>query len=146
VARRVREIEGLRWVVEHEQMAFSPGLSRRAAKVQPGDELILYVTRGAFHNPTRDRSQLAGTAKVTTPVQALRRPVVIAGREFTSACGLKLGVLLPERAGVPIKPLVRRLGFVKRKDVWGGYVRGGLVMLPPADLRTLSLAISGARP
>ncbi len=135
------EIEGLRWVLAHERMAFSPGLSRRAARIQPGDALVLYVTRGAFHNPTRDRSQIAGLASVKSPVTRLRRPVVIDGREFTSACDLEIDVVLPERQGLPVEPLVVNLSFVKRKEVWGGYFRSGLVQLPDRDFRTLSKAL-----
>lgn len=135
------EIEGLRWVLEHERMAFSPGLSRRAAQIQPGDSLVLYVTRGAFHNPTRDRSQIAGLATVKSPVARLRRPVVIDGREFTSACDLEIGIVLPERQGLPVEPLVANLGFIKKKDVWGGYFRSGLVQLPDRDFRTVARAL-----
>jgi hypothetical protein len=139
------EIEGLRWVLEHERMAFSPGLSRRAAQIQPGDSLVLYVTRGAFHNPTRDRSQIAGLATVMSPVSPLRKPVVIDGREFTMACDLKIDVVLAERQGVPVEPLVRRLSFVKKKDVWGGYFRSGLVQLPVGDFRTITRALGQLR-
>lgn len=43
------EIEGLRWVLSHSRMAFSPGTARRVGRIEPGDTLVLYVTRGAFH-------------------------------------------------------------------------------------------------
>lgn len=135
------EIEGLRWVLGHERMAFSPGLSRRAARIQPGDSLVLYVTRGAFHNPTRDRSQIAGLASVKSPVTRLRKPVVMGGREFTSACDLEIEIVLPERQGLAVAPLVGQLSFVKRKEVWGGYLRSGLVQLPDRDFRTLTKAL-----
>lgn len=135
------EIQGLRWVLEHERMAFSPGLSRRAVRIQPGDSLVLYVTRGAFHNPTRDRSQIVGIATVKSPVTQLRKPVAIGEREFTSACDLETDMLLPERQGLPVEPLVARLSFVKRKEVWGGYFRSGLVELPDRDFRTLARAL-----
>ncbi len=99
--------------------------------------MIRYVTRGAFHNPTRDRSQLAGLATVTTPVRTLRRPVQIAGRQFALACNLRIDVVLPERKGIPVAPLVSRLSFIKRKEVWGQYIPVGLIELPAHDLALL---------
>lgn len=135
------EAEGLRWVLEHSRMAWTEASSRRASRVRPGDRLVLYVARGAFHNPTRDESQLLGLAEVLSPVRRFRKPVEIAGRRFVCGCDLRLEVVLPEREGVPVRPLVNRLSFVKRKDVWGQYFRSGLVQVPAADLRVLERAI-----
>ena len=136
------EIAGLRWVLERRRMAFSRGAASRAARIQVGDELILYLTRGAFHNPTRDKSQLAGIAHVTSPIRQLKTPIEIAGRDFVATCGIDVDLLLPERRGVPFEPLVRRIQFIPRKDVWGQYLRGGLVELPPKDLKTMHQAIA----
>ncbi len=91
---------------------------------------MLYVTRGAFHNPTRDRSQIIGLATVKSPVTRLRTPVAIGGREFMSACDLDTQIALPERQGLPVEPLAANLSFVKRKEVWGGYFRSGLGSTP----------------
>jgi hypothetical protein len=135
------EIQGLRWVLEHQRMAFSEGLSSRARSIDIGDELVLYVTRGAFHNPTRDRSQFVGLAGVTGPVRRARAPIVIAGREFVSSCPIEVEAALPERTGVMALELVPQLSFIKRKEVWGQYLRWGLVKIPGADHRLIRLAI-----
>jgi len=58
------DIQGLRWVIDHEVMAFAEYAEIRLRKMSPGDQAILFVTRGAFHNPTRDRSRLAGIVTV----------------------------------------------------------------------------------
>lgn len=138
------EIEGLRWVLRNKRMAFSAATCPRAKKIQPGDELVLYVGRGAFHNPTRDRSQIAGLARVTGPVQQLRKPVVIAGREFACACPIEVGAVLPERQGMRVEPLIPKLSFIKKKTVWGQYLRAGLVELPDGDLRLIRSALRAA--
>ena len=138
------EAEGLRWVLEHRRMAWTEASARRAAQLRPGDALVLYVARGAFHNPTRDESQLLGLAEVAGPVRPLPRPVRIAGREFVSGCDLRIEVALPERRGVPVRALVPRLSFVRRKEVWGQYFRSGLVRVPPEDLAVLASAVREA--
>lgn len=137
----ISEVEGLRWVLDQRRMAFSEGLARRASNIQVGDRLILYVTRGAFHNPTRDRSQLAGVAIVTSPVRRLSRSVSIAGRDFVVGCRLDVEVSLPEREGVPFIPWIRRMDFIRRKDSWGQYLRAGLIALPPGDFKILRDAV-----
>jgi hypothetical protein len=137
------EIEGLRWVMEQRRMAFSEGLAKRATKIRVGDTLLLYVTRGAFHNPTRDRSQLVGVATVRSPARRLSRPVFIAGRDFVATCRIQVETTLPERGGVPFEPLVQRMTFIRRKDAWGQYLRAGLIALPPDDFKVLSDAIDG---
>ncbi len=135
------EAEGLRWVLEHSRMAWTEASATRASRIRPGDRMILYVARGAFHNPTRDESQLIGVAEVTTPVRRFGRPVELAGRRFVCGCDLRIEIALPERAGVPVRPLVDRLAIVKRKDAWGQYFRSGLIRIPEPDLQTMANAI-----
>lgn len=118
-------------------MAWTGASAPRAAAIEPGDRMILYVARGAFHNPTRDESQLIGLAEVTSPVRRFRRPLRLAGRRFVCGCDLRIEIALPERHGVPVRPLVDRLSFVKRKDAWGQYFRSGLVEVPHRDARFL---------
>jgi len=140
------EAEGLRWVLERSRMAWTEASATRAARIRPGDRLVLYVARGAFHNPTRDESRLVALAEVTTPVRRLPRPVQLAGRTFVVGCDLRFEARLPERAGVPVRPLVPRLSFVRRKDVWGQYFRSGLVEVPARDFEVLAEAVRAAAP
>ncbi|MDP9340675.1 MAG: hypothetical protein M3Q23_00925 [Actinomycetota bacterium] len=138
------EVEALRWVLAERRMAFSEGQCRRASAIRPGDELVVYMGRGAFHNPTRDRSQLAALARVTSDIRALSPPVSIAGREFACGCTLEILMSLPERSGVPVQPLVGRLSFVRWKEVWGQYFRAGLVRVAPNDMQVLRTALGQA--
>jgi hypothetical protein len=138
------EVEAFRWVVANEQMAFSAGQASRISQMTPGDRLVLYMARGAFHNPTRDMSHLSGLAKLRSDVRPLRRPLIVASREFSFACDLEIEVVLPERTGPLVKPLVPRLKVVKRKDVWGHYFRNGLIALPEADYQLLANAVRRA--
>jgi len=125
-------------------MAFSDGMARRARMLQPSDQLVLYVGRGAFHSPTRDRSQLAGLATVTSAVERLPEVLRIAGMEFPWGCDLELAVVLPERQGLPIRELIPRLSFVQNERQWGASFRSGLIQLPDADLQLVTTAIRDA--
>jgi hypothetical protein len=129
----IGEAEGLHWVLKNSKMAFTEAMSKRAGGIQPGDGLILYVGRGAFHSPTKDESQLAGVATVRSNASRSRKAIPIAGREFTTVCGIDVEIALPERRGVPIKPLVSRLRVVKRPEVWGQYFRQGLIEITKKD-------------
>jgi hypothetical protein len=135
------EVEGLRWVLKNEKMAFTAARRSLASKIEPGDRMVLYVGRGAYHNPTRDRSQIIGLATVRTAVKDLRAPIEIAAREFICACSLEIEVALPERQGVPIDPFIRSLSFVKRPEVWGQYFRSGLTPMNERDFRVLLKAL-----
>jgi hypothetical protein len=129
---------------DQHQPAFSEGMARRARRIQPSDRLVLYLARGAFHNPTRDRSQLGGLATVTTPLERLARVLRIADREFAWACDLRLDVVLREREGIPIQSLVPRLSFLQGRQQWGVSFRPGLIQLPDADLKLITTAIRNA--
>ncbi|HWO70271.1 MAG TPA: hypothetical protein VNP94_05895, partial [Actinomycetota bacterium] len=70
----------------------------------------------------------------------------LAGRTFVVGCDLRFEARLPERGGVPVRPLVPRLSFVRRKDVWGQYFRSGLVEVPASDFEVLVEAVRAAAP
>jgi hypothetical protein len=138
------EVQGFRWVVQHSRMAFSEGMASRARRMGAGDQLILYLARGAFHNPTRDRSHLAGLATVMSPMERLPEILRIGNREFAWGCDLDLAVVLPERQGVPIHSLLSQLSFVQDKQRWGVSFRPGLIRLADPDLQLLTTAIRNA--
>jgi hypothetical protein len=135
---------GARWVLEESRMAFGGGQAARAARIQPGDRLFLYTSRGAFKDPTRDEAQLLGLASVLTPVARLREPLLIADREFVVGCKLQITIALPLRAGVPFRPLVARMEFIRHKDSWSAYMRSSLIQLPTSDAWVLEQALEAA--
>ncbi len=138
------DVKGFRWVVQHSRMAFSEGMASRARKIQEDDQLVLYLARSAFHNPTRDRSQLGGLATVTSPLERLPKTLRIANREFTWGCDLELAAVLPERQGVSIHSLLPQLSFVQHRQPWGVAFRHGLIRLSGPDLQLLATAIRNA--
>jgi transposase-like protein len=61
------EIDGLRWVVEYQRMAFPPSAEPQVRRTAQGDRALLYTTRGAYHNPTSDAPRLSRTPERLGP-------------------------------------------------------------------------------
>lgn len=144
----IGDVEGLRWVIRHDRMAWTVASNRRAASLAPGDGLIIYMSRNAFHNPTRDESQLAAVATVLGTTKPLRKRLAFAGREFVATTDVRFEWCLPEREGVAVKPLVPRLSFVRKPHAWGQYFRSGLMEIPARDFSILETVLrdrAGAR-
>lgn len=135
------EIEGLRWVLDRRTMAFPKHAARRLQRLAAGDRAVLYVTRGAFHNPTRDRARLAGAVTVTSAVRAAE-PVIIAGKPFTWLCEIEVDIVLPEREGPEVRHLADQLEFVRRPEVWGQYFRQSPISVSEVDFRRLEAAVA----
>jgi hypothetical protein len=131
------EREGIWWVLSQRQMAFEAHRAGQARMLQPGVELLLYATRGAFHNPTRDRGRIIAAANVRTPVVEFSEPVTIAGREFTLGCELELQSIASRGHGVDLAPLVEKLEVFPVKHAWSARLRQPLVPLPGADAELL---------
>lgn len=133
----IGEREALAWILQTEKMAFGQHRARDASGLSVGDELILVTTRGCFHNPTRDRTRLVGSARVTSESTPLDEPVRLAGREFNVACDFELKGLAPYLTGVELAPLVNMLEVFPNKRAWPIAMRRTLVRLPPADAQFL---------
>jgi hypothetical protein len=133
----IAEREALWWVLSEERMAFPAGRKRDARRLAIGDRLLLYTTRGCFHNPTRDRGRVIGEAHVAGPVESLRSPLVFDGREFPLGCELTIERLAPARTGVELGTLIDRLETFPNKRAWSATLRRPLVKLTPADTRLL---------
>jgi len=134
------EIDGLRWVLEHGRMAFASTAISRVRRMSKRDQAILYVSRGAFHNPIRDAARLGGVVKLTSdPGPA--DPIVIGGRQFEWFADFDTELVLPERQGPRVKPLVTELEFVLRPEVWGQYFRNSPIGIGEADFDRLSGAV-----
>lgn len=138
------EIEGLRWVLAERRMAFPSHAGSRAHRIRRGDHAILYVTRGAHHNPTRDRAQLGGLVRVTSRCREAD-PIEIAERDFTWTCRIRPERILPERAGPHVHQLVRQLDLVRREDVWGQYFRQSPIEISPDDFELLRSEIESSQ-
>lgn len=110
-----------------------PG-SREASTqmMREGNRIAFYVSR---------RSVVAGIAEITG--KRLKRTVVWENGVFTHYVPLKAIHALDASAAVPFKSLVDRLGFVRQKEQWEGYVRGSLRQIAPADFGILEAAVRG---
>jgi len=133
----IGEREALSWVLSERRMAFPMRRRLNAHRLRPGDGLLLYTTRGAFHNPTRDRGRVIGEARVTSPAVDLDPPITVAGRDFTTACDIESLALAPMREGVELAPLVPEMRAFPDPRTWSVHLRRPLVPLPRADANHL---------
>jgi hypothetical protein len=138
------EIEGLRWVQEHSTMAFTDGSTKKLTHMHEGDRAVLYVTKGAHHNPTRDVSRLVGLATVVDRPQLLH-PVEIAGRPFSWFCPIETDVVLPDRTGPVVSSLIARLELVRNQNSWGGYFRRSPIQISHKDFEVFERALDRHR-
>lgn len=125
--------DALRWVLRNERMAFEAHRKHDGSRLAVGDALVLYTTRGCFHNPTRDRGRVVGRAVVTSPVSPLEESLVVMNREFGLGCTFDLVALAPRHEGVVLADLVPRLDAFPIKRAWSARMRRPLLTLPPKD-------------
>ena len=128
------ERKAIYWVLSKSRTAFPEGRARQVSALREGDSMLLYSTRGAWHNPTRDRGRIIGEARVSSEVRSLRQPVEIAGRSFYSGCSLDIESVAPYGQGVDLASLVPKLTMFPRKETWSVRLRNSIVLVPPADL------------
>src|SRR4051794_4998457 len=127
------EREAIAWVLREQRMAFPSTPRAEVAALAVGDRLLLYTTRGAWNNPTRDRGRVIGTGTVTSPVRVLDEPVEISGRRFSSGCELEIDGLVRYPGGVELQPLVANLDAFPKPEAWSIYLRRALLGLSESD-------------
>jgi hypothetical protein len=125
--------QAIAWVLREQRMAFPATSRSEVAALRPGDELLIYTTRGAYRNPTRDRGRVIGRAVVTSQPRPLDEPVVIAGRSFPTGCDLRLDTLADWGTGVNLKSLVSELSVFPNPAAWSIMLRRPLLRLPAED-------------
>lgn len=134
----IGEVAALNWVVRHRVMAFRDHI--RTGGVNEGDRFAMYVTRGAFHNPATDQGRIFAIGTIVSPVS--RRNLAIAGETFHKSVRFDFDrPPVPPREGMPFRPLVSELGFIRKKRFWAAYLRRALVQITEADLRRLDTAL-----
>lgn len=131
------ERQAIAWVLREQRMAFPATARPEVAELRPGDELLVYTTRGAYRNPTRDRGRVVGRAVVTSQVRTLAEPVEIAGRSYPTGCGLRVDRLAPWGSGVELQPLVSELAAFPDPASWSIMLRRALLRLPESDAALL---------
>ena len=139
----IGEREALHWVVHASRVAFPPGRTAQARVLDTGDLLFLYTTRGAFHNPTRDRGRIAGRAVVLEPPQVFDDAMELAGLRFASGCPIDIDLLAPYLGGADLVELVPRMSTTfGAGDGWRARLRGTLLRVAEADTPVLEHAVS----
>jgi len=133
----IGDAAALAWVLSEERMAFSSLRRSQAMSLEIGDELLIYTTRGCFHNPGRDASRVMGLASVTTQVRDLAEPVVFGERRFTSGCALAIKGVAALRQGVELRSLVTELHVFPDLKTWSAQLRRPLVPLDEHDASVL---------
>jgi hypothetical protein len=129
--------QAIAWVLREQRMAF-PAMSRTEVnRLAVGDELLIYTTRGAYRNPTRDRGRIIGTATVISAVERLDDPVEFGGRSFPRGCSLLVKSLVPWGEGVELQPFVDRLEAFPNLKAWSTKLRRPLLRLPVQDATLL---------
>ncbi|MFC4909893.1 hypothetical protein [Actinomadura gamaensis] len=135
------EVRAIAWVLSESRMAFPRTPRSEVNQLAVGDELLIYATRGAFGNPTRDRGRVIGRATVISTVTELDEPVEIARREFPRGCALSIDALAPFRSGVELQPLVEYLDAFPDPKVWSVRLRRPLLRLSERDANLLREAL-----
>jgi hypothetical protein len=130
--------EALGWILTASRMAFRSAGRREVRSLEIGDELLIYTTRSAFRNPTRDRGRVIGTAHAASKVAPLDNPVRFDGRDYPVGCDLEIGQLAPFGHGVELAPLIPRLQtFNRANDAWSILLRRPLLRLTAHDSKLL---------
>lgn len=127
------ERSALAWVLRTRTMAFPEHRRSEASRLQVGDRLFLYATRGCFHNPGRDRGRVMGLATVATPTARNDHPVRFGDREFPHECRLTLTGLTAPLTGLALAPLVDQLEAFPDPASWSARMRRALVPLSVHD-------------
>lgn len=137
----VSDREPLGWILSQQRTAFPAHRSRAADQLQVGDRLVVYTTRGCFHNPTRDRGRVVAEAELTTKALTLVPPVRFGEREFTRGCGLKIDRVAPLDSGPILADLAGQLHSFPAS--WATHIRRTLVPLGERDFALLREALAG---
>jgi len=134
----IGEAEALDWVLTEERMAFRAHV--KTVELAVGDRVAIYASRGTWHNPTRDRAQLAAIGSISRSVA--EKEIAVGSETMPAWCELSFSMKLPSRDGVEFAPLVPRLSFITKKESWGTALRRTIVRLPERDLAVLEKALA----
>jgi len=134
----ISDRDALAWILREERTALPAHRRGDASRLEAGDRLLLYTTRGCFRNPTRDRGRVIGVATVAREPRDLDEPVHFGDREYAIGIDFQLDVLLPRDGGVELAPLVPKLreSFPNQR-AWSARLRRALVPVTPRDAAKL---------
>lgn len=131
--------DALVWILSEQRMAFAASRYRYIDSLMPGDRLALYATRNSFHNPTRDRGRVIGTATVTSELEELGEPVRFGDRSFGRGCTMRIERLALADEGPELAGLVDKLQTFP--EAWRIHIRKTLVPLDRHDFGILDRSL-----
>lgn len=134
----IGEAEALEWVLREKKMAFRSHV--RTSELAVGDRVAIYASRGCWHNPTRDRAQLAAVGVIRTSIS--QGSIDVGPETMPAWCDLSLTACLPSRQGLEFAPLTPRLSFINNKQAWGASLRRTIVRVPEKDLDLMEKALT----
>jgi hypothetical protein len=130
------EAKAAEWVLSEQRMAFRRS-ARRVELLEAGDPIAFYTTTRVFHATTAE-PQIVAVGRITGDVRY--SSLYFAGAEYDRWCQLEIDRSFPVGKGLPFKPLIKRLGFIKDKENWKFYLFGTLIAVPPEDFRKIESA------
>ena len=95
--------------MSHQRTAVGAHRRREAEKLEPGDRIFLYTTRGCFRNPTRDRGRVIGIAHVVRKARMLDEPVRFGERDYPVQIPLRIESLALRGTGLELVSVLDRL-------------------------------------
>jgi hypothetical protein len=128
---------GLEWVLEHRQMAFPPSVCPNARRIRAGDGFLVYGAAPLG-------KKLLGAGRFSSGSRPLSPSIRLKFRELACVVDLDFDRILSPEEGLPFKPLVPRLKFIGRPEVWGTYLRRAILPLPAGDAAVLTQAFAHA--
>lgn len=132
--------EALGWILAEQRTAFPDARRPEVRRLDVGDRLYIYTTRGCFKNPGRDRGRIIGRATVASITHLLPEPMVFSGREFPIGCDLQIKSLAPFGEGLDLADLTAELDALSGAPGghWAFRLRRPLVQLSSADASLLN--------
>ncbi|QBI53085.1 hypothetical protein EKD16_06435 [Streptomonospora litoralis] len=130
--------EALGWILSTQQTAFPAARRGEAAKLAAGDRMLVYTTRGCFHNPTRDQGRVIAEAEVQGPAVRDDEPVRFGERAFPLRCPLLITELAPFGSGVVLADHVENLHVFPDTRSWSVRLRRSPVPVDDHDHRYLT--------
>lgn len=124
----------LEFILDNEVMAF-----RAAVKTElltEGMKFAIYTTRGAYGNPSKDRSQILALGRLVSGVTD--HPHSIGHELFPRSCQLRIEARLPWRNGLLFEPLIDELAFVGGRRRYSSVFHRTIVKVPVKDFDRIS--------
>lgn len=130
------DADAIEWVTKRQRMAFRD--EARIPHFEKGERVAIYQTRGAYHNPGKDEARIVALGSFASAIRAGTQTV--AGHDYGRWCKLKISAVTPPRRGLPFRPLVAEMDFIRSKSGWSTSVRRTLVRISDLDFRTIEEA------